>query len=222
MDWTAEERKSFISRRHRCYRCFGRHHARSCTSKFSCRECGSAHHTLLHITVSISPRRVNFGEEVTLDTSQAESWHGEDGEGVLDQQPSVLTATSRLPTKCSLRTVTVWVLNPDTKARTVVSALLDDGANTTIVSTHLAGRLGLLARVTAANAVQIRSFGGQVQEYASISATLTIGSLSTNFRRRIHANVINEPVGDLKPVDWSLRKEGWPQLVHCQFIPPPP
>ncbi|XP_062534139.1 uncharacterized protein LOC134203281 [Armigeres subalbatus] len=43
------QRRELISQRKLCWNCFRTgHHARSCSSKFSCRTCRDRHHTLLH------------------------------------------------------------------------------------------------------------------------------------------------------------------------------
>uniref|UniRef100_A0A8D9F9Y3 Peptidase A2 domain-containing protein n=1 Tax=Cacopsylla melanoneura TaxID=428564 RepID=A0A8D9F9Y3_9HEMI len=69
LNLSVSDRYSFLKEKHLCFACFGPHSRQLCSSKFSCRQCGSkTHHTLLHSSPSPRDSATTFSSASSKDS----------------------------------------------------------------------------------------------------------------------------------------------------------
>ncbi len=127
------DRRNKLVREHRlCLNCFsGRHGCKNCPSRFTCKTCGSKHHTLLHKDrETATPTQSSVGT-VSADQSMIKA----------PPEPEPLQDPPQPLSPCFPHTLTATLENGPrtTKAR----VMLDSGADVSLMTEKLATTLGL-------------------------------------------------------------------------------
>ena len=136
------ERRALARQYELCYNCLGvRHKQRDCKSKFKCRTCGKAHHTLLHPMSAERDARPNSNPPSNPDEKRKPETAKPGGES------SGLVRSGK-ETRVALPVCAVQVRAPDTGRTLKAYALLDPGSTATFCSKELARRLGARGKAT--------------------------------------------------------------------------
>ena len=109
-------------------------------------------------------------ETVSINTFYADS---------LVEQTEVGAHSVRAPLPpISLRTIPLEMVNPVTGAAVRANALLDDGSDSTVLSTDLAAELGLVPIVARNKKFRVTGFSGAHTEHAHLTTSLSLRSVS--------------------------------------------
>lgn len=161
-----QERRQFVNTNHFCFNCLSsKHQVKTCTSKFSCKECQKRHCTLLHLDSS-----TNFSHLTTESSTDALAHNLPNESQKMSRKlvtgspdptqqlqaanivPShIHTANATLQkTTCILQTAKVLVKNA-AGIFVPVRALIDGGAMTSFITTACANYLGLVPTEESSN-----------------------------------------------------------------------
>ncbi len=204
------ERKAFLVKESRCFLCFQDNHpVTKCRFRYICARCGRKHHTMIHGAEDEPPT------PTTLLTTEGE----EDIEGAAEMLEFGLVA--RAPSKkgaVSLRTISLWVRNPENGRQIRVNALLDDGcSHAAMASQELAEALALSGPVCWATTEGV---GGKVSTYRTFYALVEVQGPSGAPFAPLPAQVMQRPAGSYQPVDWTLHQSKFPHLEQVPITPP--
>ena len=203
--WTPIKRREHVVKSRRCYNCFLQtHEVFNCPSTTRCKECGRKHHLLLHESKANHAQFAKAYEyAMKMKSMYPEASSDEDIEG-----NSAFAMCHRANSgPISLRIVPVWVRHRGKDA--LIYALLDDGANVTMLDVHVATYLELKGT---AGTLTLGVAGGRVEEIPSMVSSVEILSLDGKFRKKVDLTVVPDPVGDLKAFDWFSIKDQWKHL----------
>ena len=212
--WTPQERREHIVKKKRCYGCLRVDHPiRECPKKLTCEKCNRRHHTLLHGSKPIHQRyEANFiqAQNEANDTTDAEE--SEDDAS----RAYVISEKKPLPDRPikALRVVKIRLTNGNKSED--ICALLDDGTNLSLLSSEIASKLDLEGCQTD---LHLNVAGGKKVELQSLYSKVQIRSLMSNFEIQHSIHVVEDPVGNLRPVNWNKHKKNWPHLKNLRFTP---
>ena len=117
----------------------------------------------------------------------------------------------------SLATLAV-TLGPN---RIKVNALLDSGADNASLYTTVADLCGFQPLETQTYSVKVG--GGRVNTYTDVGmGFMMVNKPDLTYQARCVVRVYPTPVGDLRPVDWSVKKEEFPHLKDLPIEPTDP
>ncbi len=202
----------------------------NCTSTQMCSECKGRHHILLHQNHNqtqnqgqnqMQSQNSQRNRSDTAQGSNAQSTQSSQGAAQKSSQPAPAnsaksgqkTASINLARylsnsvgddNISLRTIPVFVCSEDGH-ETLVTALLDDGAQSSIVTRSLADRLGLTG--TPINA-RIEGVGGQVTKYSTIVTNVYVApSFTADLQgaqslHKVEVIVMDNPITHGSAIDW--------------------
>ena len=105
-----------------------------------------------------------------------------------------------------MRTVPVYVQNPSNKTRVRINALLDDGAQITIIDEGIVKELKL-KQIIPAEAIQIRGVRGIKAGTSNKIVRFWLINNEQTSKYEIVARVLKEPCGNLKPTEWSQEEQ---------------
>ena len=200
---TPVKRREFCRFARRCYRCLrGGHVISDCELRQGCDQCARDHHPLLHNSRQSPAHNHYLGWEDPQE-SQSEQESEEEDErhfgGYHAKKASNCKATT------ALRTITVRAVNPRTEKTWLVSALLDDGSNKSVMSDQLATEMQLRACtvLTKDCPLVMSGVGGVVTTYASYIARIALESVSGDYSTPMVLDIIPTPTGNLAPPDWN-------------------
>lgn len=118
----------------------------------------------------------------------------------------------------ALRTLPVKITSKDQARRSITcNAFLDDGNSFPLLSRKAAKKLQLKGYEVL---LKVKGVNGSREVVPSICARLTVSSLDDKVRRHIWVQVLEQPAGDLRPVDWNLHKHNFPHLANVPFASP--
>ncbi len=221
-DSTPGEKKTFLMDEKRCFLCLATGHTRpNCRADYRCKTCNGKHNTALHdaLVRTTSLVTTETGADSTVESAT-------DAEYMNAAQTFVATTTAPTTTRqrdkmrVSLRTVPVWVENPINGRGILANALLDDGCTGgALVSTNLATELLLKGKIKLS---ATEGVGGKVTEFKTISAPINISPVGGAWKRELLAQVMQNPAGSYKPVDWTAIKHEFPHLSELPLPRPRP
>ncbi len=201
---TPAQRKEFLQKTRRCFLCFQDNHPVSkCRLNFVCRTCKRRHHTLLH--------GADEGAEAVMVGGAEED---EEGAGEVLEYGLVVGGKGRV----SLRTIPVWVANPNTGQGKVVNALLDDGCTAAaLVDEQLALELQLKGSVVE---MVTEGVGGTTTRRPTLITAVIVENAARTCGRTLPAQVLPSPAGTYRPVNWNVHKGKFPELRGKSFPTP--
>jgi len=120
-------------------------------------------------------------------------------------------------TRISLMTIPVRILNPTTLESVVINCLIDTGCTNPLLAPHVADTLGLKGPPIITT---IQGVSGLQKKQKSSVVTFFIQSLDQKFSHRIQATLLDNPAGDMCPVNWESQKVQYPHLRQLP-VPPP-
>jgi hypothetical protein len=126
----ATQRREQANQKRMCYNCLSKGHgAAKCPSKRKCSTCDRRHNTLLHQEELTGPaERKMITNDKTVIVPKAQMYH------------SITTV------KVALQVVPIFVLNPRNNFSALVTAFLDNGNDTTMMTTRLYHELGFCGK----------------------------------------------------------------------------
>lgn len=207
------ERVKAVIERKLCPNCFNKHSSNQCLSKFTCRECGKRHHTLLHLTKEVQTHLTTQPDSDSTDEI-VESAEGtdkaavesDDGAESADEEASdemttvhnvvnddfhAILATAKVP---------VFTRNG---ARIEIRALLDQGSQANFISERLCKLIG-----NETEKINMPIFGLNNANTQTVEkrTTVTIGSVvNDNFSYALSAYVI-EKITKINPKKYAKRR----------------
>ena len=190
----ANRRKIIIDKKMKiCFNCLGPHISSQCKSKFTCMtalpngKCGRKHHTLLH-----------GSEEKHQEPLKTNAF------GITTKQGRI-----------SLRVLPLRFINKRTGESLIHNALLDDGAQNTIISEDIKNALDLKGKLST---YTVSGVGGKSNVYKrSMVTKFIIQTLDGKFSTEIEARVIPSPLGSLEATSWKLHQDKWNHLKDINF-----
>ena len=196
-----------------CLRCLRTgHFSRNCKeTDIKCGTCGEAHHSLLHGVIQ--------GLNGAYLAEEMEQIPGEQFFTIVDEPSVAVDSNSSMAAKglSSLRFAAVNVMNTTTGKNKTINALLDDGATFVCISEKLANELqchGVFVNMA------VLGFNGELTNEKSVLQTeIMISDAHNSFHQNVEAKVFRKPVGNLKAVDWNLRKAKYPHIASIDFSP---
>ncbi len=209
-EMSPKERKELLVKDGRCFLCFQRSHpVTKCRFKYNCHTCGGKHHTMIHgADENYLPKSAHLlaADEDVDEEGAAELLDF----GLLAGAPSGRAAVS-------LRTITLWVRNPDNGRTTKINALLDDGCTSAgLLSTELAEELKLQGP---AHWTSTEGVGGKVTSYRTILSKIQIKGSGGSFVN-LGVQIMKRPAGSYSPVDWTTKKGEFPHLADLPVEAP--
>ncbi len=214
------DRKMLLIKEGRCFLCFQKgHNVARCRFTFSCRHCKGKHHTLIH-GADVARDQVLFTLEEEEEDIEAATESLEFG--LLVRAPLTVAAKQAspkvAPTRVSLRTLPVWVENPQTGKTVLTNAMLDDGCSSSaLIGKGLAERLQLKGQVRWATTEGV---GGHVHRAKTLFTCVRVLHASTKIGRTLPAQVMEKPAGAYEPVNWALAKKQFPHLCRLPLGEP--
>ena len=212
-----------------CYKCLnGSHMASECKAN-PCSKCKNAHHTVLHYQRKQNPtktKNVKFAAPTTRSYPESDPQdYMYTTEEFLDharQNSSNKEFTNYL---CMLRGDPpvslffqwVTVVNPQSGKQSRCNLMQDPGAQFTVISTRLGRELRLQGATRSSTVVGV---GGHVATTQTLFANLVLISNNGLLRKTLNVRTMDNPVGNLRAVDWNLLKHYWPHLADVQFPRP--
>ena len=121
-------------------------------------------------------------------------------------------------TSVSLRYVALVIKNPQNNRWTRTVALLDDGANVSLISEKLINKLGIRGE---RNPIQIGGIGGKTVTHDSCSTQVVLEHLNGRIRYNVRLSSLPDPVGGLTMTDWATLSQEWEHLKQVPFHPVP-
>ncbi len=119
-----------------------------------------------------------------------------------------------------MRTLVVWVEHPTTGHGMRVNALLDDGCTSAaLISRELAEEMRLKGDPITA---RTEGVGGQVMEYKTIVAPLSVKPAGGGEAVILPAQVLERPAGAYQPVDWTRHAKDFEHLKRVPLRRPLP
>ncbi len=206
------ERKTLLTKESRCYLCFQTTHpVTKCRLKFACALCGRRHHTLIH------------GAEVAAEGAallvQEEEEEDTEGAGELLEYGLLVKGGGRRGA-VSLRTIPLWVRNPDNGKQVQINALLDDGcSHASMASKELAQELDLVGPTGWATTEGV---GGKKTTYRTFFARIEVQGPSGAPFQALPTQVMERPAGSYSPVDWTGHQVRFPHLADLPLAAPVP
>ncbi|XP_055605004.1 uncharacterized protein LOC129753231 [Uranotaenia lowii] len=218
------EKMKIVNDKRLCLNCFRSDHlARNCNSKFSCRICGSRHHTFIHEAFPNNPTHISY---ISRNNSNHQS-----NAAVHVSQTSAQSITSQIPTDSTHTTdtapssiqlslplhsrdknvfmLTAVVLVVDRYGREhYCRALLDSASQPNIITERMAQILRLHRKK-----VNVMIHGvGENPQCASDTVFTQIRSRRENFEMDVEFLVLEKitsklPARDIQITDWNLPKD---------------
>ena len=118
----------------------------------------------------------------------------------------------------SLRYVALVIRNPQNNRWTRTVALLDDGANISLISERLMDKLGIQAE---RKPIHIGGIGGRSVTHNSGAAHVALEHLNGRIRYNVRMSSLPDPVGGLTMTDWASLSQQWEHLRDIPFHPLP-
>ena len=149
---SVEGRSEAIRTKGLCYGCFKKGHmSASCPGRFTCRECGGRHHTLLH-RMKPRPESCNPQSDSKSPANQQTSSNkdapsenpvtGSASSNAISQAHNAVADPVHIVTNCQIVEVVLFHKdNPEKETK--VNTLLDDASDTTFVTTQVQQELGI-------------------------------------------------------------------------------
>lgn len=192
------EKYNLLKSKHLCFSCLGPHSRNLCTSKFSCRQCGSkTHHTLLH-----TPSRDNGSPNVNVPTQHSTVAVGSPTSSSLTMKS---TLSCNLVDPCLSRQVllgTAIVLMQDQFGKYHdVRVLIDPGSMINIVTQPLVARLCLPTKPTN---VSITGIGSTQPLPASGLVSCVLNSKHFAFSIKVEAVILPSISANIPALPVSL------------------
>ncbi len=223
--------------RHMCFLCLKKGHMiMKCTFTQMCNNCVGRHHPLLH-----QNRDPNQGQ--TQNQTQGQQKAKTDTTSVSNAQNTAQKANQPAPANSagkdkvasinlarylgssvgddniSLRTIPVFVCSEDGN-ETLVTALLDDGAQSSVVTRELADCLGLVGTPID---VRIEGIGGKITKYSTIVTNLyvapsfTVDMEGAQPLHKVEVIVMDDPITHGPAVDWHKASHDVPYFQGLEF-----
>ncbi|XP_044729628.1 uncharacterized protein LOC123292978 [Chrysoperla carnea] len=201
---TISQRYDVLRKKLLCFSCFGPHARSTCSSKFSCRHCGSkAHHTMLHNDSKANIPPISSASEPTVALS-----------GNIMPSPSVHQHKQILLGTAIVSIPDVFGHHHD------VRVLIDPGSMINIISQSLKDRLTL--PMTASN-IRISGIGSGKPQPAKGTVVCTVNSKHSPFSITVEAAVlptIATKIPAVPVVQNIVNKLSQLQLADPQFYSP--
>ena len=118
----------------------------------------------------------------------------------------------------SLRYVALTIRNPQNHKWTRTVALLDDGANVSLISERLVEKLGIKGERTP---IHIGGVGGNSVSHLSCPSHVILEHLNGRIRYNVRMSSLPDPVGGLTMTDWATLSQQWEHLREIPFHPLP-
>ena len=125
----------------------------------------------------------------------------------------------KIPKKLSrLDTFHLVIKNPQNRKWTRTVALLDDGANVSLISERLIDKLGIKGE---RRPLHIGGVGGKSVSHDSCPAHVVLEHLNGRIRYNVRMTSLPDPVGGLTMTDWATLSQQWEHLREIPFHPLP-
>ncbi len=232
--------RAMVMARHMCSLCLEKGHMTTkCTHTQTCDKCKGRHHPLLH-----QNRDPNQGQNQNQNQNQGQQKAKTDVTSVSNAQNTAKKISQPAPANStgkdkvasinlarylgssvvgddniSLRTIPVFVCSEDGN-ETLVTVLLDDGAQCSVVTRELADRLGLEGTPIDA---RIEGIGGKISRYSTVTANLyvapsfTIDVEDAQPLHKVEVIVMDDPIMRGPAVDWRKASRDVPYFHGLEF-----
>ena len=217
-----------------CFRCLsGSHHSTTCRSTRLCltNGCRSNHHRLLH---NPEPRRdytkvsnesrvhkpsVTAKEEQAPRTAKEEQAPRTDNKPVVPMKPtegesyvSPAVSLNENNEYIALRTVPVVLRNGNKNVR--INALLDDASTMSYLNEDVENQLGLEGEEVS---LSVRVLNDVCTKTKSHIVHCDLQSSDGRIQVQVAAHTMKRVTGNLRPTDWSSKKNKWSHLRNIEF-----
>ena len=238
-----EGRMEVVMKAAACFRCLSiGHRSRTCRVSNPCNKCKRKHHTLLHEFLAASDKPSDMrGAEVQMKAFPAQESEEDRKQELLQNktlEPDQIPEPQALPGiaemlpdehrinffRCyqlespseiiSLRFAVVTIVNVDNNKEFTIGALLDDGANMTILSERLATRLELKGD---RRQMGVLGVGGNLQQHKSLESIVRLKSLNGQLAKNIVVRTLQDPTGGLEVTRWKEHQNNWSHLQGLQL-----
>ena len=238
-----EDKMSMVVRGGRCFRCLeAGHRSRTCKAGIKCTKCGKHHHVTLHNHLAPKPQEPDLrGAGVQLkafpaqaeaesESSQADSTKNSDNIPVdMHKLAAQLPKNSRINFfRCyqvesggeiiSLRFAVVNIINPENGKSATIAALLDEGANMTLLSERVSKELDLQGT---RHGLGVLGVGGNLQQVQSLSTQIKIQAINESFAKTALIRTMPDPTGGLEMTRWQDHIAKWEHLKHLTLLEVP-
>ncbi|XP_043064077.1 uncharacterized protein LOC122320066 [Drosophila ficusphila] len=214
----AWRRKEIVGRAKLCINCLSKAHALPrCTSNKGCQICGQRHHTLLHLPSATQPAIASQAPSAPTSSLQPRSSVANNGEQSQREVGSEYRCfTSSSPSNrvgnVLLATARITVQNPDNGLQAVITALIDQGSEATIVSEHVVQSLHLRRTMARTSIVGV---GQGVGSRSKNMDNFKVLSTNNHFSLDVSSAYVLDTVTSLLPCS-SFSPQRW---THIQGLP---
>lgn len=113
-----------------------------------------------------------------------------------------------------LRFVVALIINPKTKQKTLVNALIDGGSSVIALSARAAKVIGLKGPE---KTLSIKGFGSSLSKVKPQHCQIAMENRDGDERQQGLVTILHDPAAGLRATNWSKYREEWPHLQGLQL-----